>query len=181
MHENIDREVDKIIESIKRENAGGTSHAGRDAQEAVQLSRSVAPKQENYDMGNRVSRTTKQKKKPFLWWIVAAAMVVLSLIVIPLFFKEGVIGGDVLKGTWSLDGTTVYQFEGNGKGAMILPNKAYSFSYIVNEEEMTVSIDFEHKKAKDATYSYQVGDDKLVLSGVGGGGIMFEFIKKDSE
>lgn len=99
------------------------------------------------------------------------------LLVIILIFK-GCAGGDVLKGTWDMDGTTVYQFEGNGEGAMILPSNTYNFKYTINEEEKTVSIDFEDEKANDYTYNYEVTKDKLILSGSEGKeSFAYEFTK----
>lgn len=87
--------------------------------------------------------------------------------------------GDALMGTWDLDGTTVYQFDGNGEGAMILPGKSYAFRYSINEETGTVSIDFEDERATDYTYDYQVSKDALVLSGsVGKESFTYEFTKK---
>ena len=72
---------------------------------------------------------------------------------------------DALAGIWNLDGTTVYQFDGKGEGAMILPGNTYSFVYTMNEDEKMVSIDFKDENATDDTYSYRLEDDILTLYG----------------
>jgi hypothetical protein len=95
--------------------------------------------------------------------IIGGAIAVLLLIII--LICKGCAGGDVLKGTWDMDGTTVYQFDSKGEGAMILPSNTYTFKYTINEEEKTVSIDFEDEKATDYTYSYTIDKDSLTLYG----------------
>ena len=94
----------------------------------------------------------------------------------------GCANRDELKGTWDLDGTTVYQFDGNGKGSMILPSNTYSFEYTISEENNTVSIDFEDERATDYIYAYEVKKDKLVLSGnEGEESFSYEFMKVEDK
>ena len=121
----------------------------------------------------------KQKQaKIRRWAIIGGSIAVIVLIVILLC--KGCTGGDVLKGTWDLDGTTVYQFDGKGEGAMILPSNTYTFKYTINEEEKTVSIDFDDEKATDYTYSFAVDKDSLTLHGrVGKESFEYVFTKQD--
>lgn len=104
-------------------------------------------------------RQTRISRCSILFGIIAVITIVVALICVFL------MGGDVLKGTWDMDGTTVYQFDGKGEGAMILPSNTYTFKYTINEEEKTVSIDFEDEKATDYTYSYTIDKDSLTLYG----------------
>ena len=127
-------------------------------------------------------RTIKRKKQRRIrrWTIIGAVIAVLLLVTFLLF--KSWYGGDVLKGTWDMDGTTVYQFEGNGKGAMILPQNKYGFRYTINEEEKTVSIDFYDEKASDYTYSFERDRDKLILSGrEGKESFTYEFSRIDDQ
>ena len=126
---------------------------------------------------NKDSKQYKQAKIR-RWAIIGGSIAVIVLIVILLC--KGCTGGDVLKGTWDLDGTTVYQFDGKGKGAMILPSNTYSFKYTINEEEKTVSIDFDDEKATDYPYSFAVDKDSLTLYGsVGKESFEYVFSKQD--
>lgn len=52
---------------------------------------------------------------------------------------------DELKGVWALDQTTVYEFDGNGKGTLCLPLNDYAFTYTIDNN--TVFIDFADEHA----------------------------------
>ena len=60
----------------------------------------------------------KQKQAKIRRWAIIGGGIAVIVLIIVLLCK-GCTGGDVLKGTWDLDGTTVYQFDGKGEGAMI--------------------------------------------------------------
>lgn len=110
----------------------------------------------------RVAKCRRQariRRCSILFGIIAVITIVVALICVFL------MGGDALKGTWDMDGTTIYQFDGKGEGSMILPSNTYTFKYTINEEEKTVSIDFEDEKATDYTYSYTIDKDSLTLYG----------------
>lgn len=68
---------------------------------------------------------------------------------------------DGLKGTWTLDSTTVYEFDGKGGGALCLPLNTYEFSYTA--ENGTLAIDFADHAASDAVYRYSVRGSTLTL------------------
>ena len=58
------------------------------------------------------------------------AVVLAVLILIIVLIVKGCSGGtDVLKGKWDLDGTTAYEFSGDGNGVLLLPNVTYDFTY----------------------------------------------------
>jgi hypothetical protein len=121
----------------------------------------------------------KQKQAKIRRWAIIGGGIAVIVLIIVLLCK-GCTSGDVLKGTWDLDGTTVYQFDGKGKGAMILPSNTYFFKYTINEEEKTVSIDFDDEKATDYTYSFTVDKDSLTLYGsVGKESFEYVFTKQD--
>ena len=121
----------------------------------------------------------KQKQAKIRKWAIIGGGIAVIVLIIVLLCK-GCTSGDVLNGTWDLDGTTVYQFDGKGKGAMILPSNTYSFKYTINEEEKTVSIDFDDEKATDYTYSFAVDKDSLTLYGsVGKESFEYVFTKQD--
>ena len=88
--------------------------------------------------------------------IELAAIAVLGALLATFLLRR-----DELKGTWALDETTVYEFDGRGHGALSLPLGSYDFSYSV--EDNVLSIDFADSAAADAAYSYSVDAAALTL------------------
>ena len=72
-------------------------------------------------------------------------------------------GTNVLSGTWALDGTTAYQFDGNGKGAMVLHAVSYDFTYTIDGNKLI--IDYLNESVHDSTYEFTVDGDTLTLVG----------------
>ena len=88
--------------------------------------------------------------------VLAAAFVLAAVMaVVSLLHRDG------LKGTWALDDTTVYEFDGRGHGVLSLPLGSYEFSYSV--EDNVLSMDFTDEAASDAVYSYSVDNAVLTL------------------
>ncbi len=80
------------------------------------------------------------------------------------FDKEySTAGVPFLKGKWDLDGTTAYEFSGDGNGALLLPNVTYEFSYDIKKDQ--ISIDYENESVRDGTYTFTVEDNTLTLIG----------------
>lgn len=166
MSEKIDKELDEIMGLINREHPQRPVRTTQGTKSASRKPRYAMPNNNRPTSDSeRLQRMYKRRRKVKIrrYCILAAAAAVILLLII--LICKGCSSGDVLKGTWDMDGTTVYQFEGNGKGAMILPSNTYSFKYTINEEEKTVSIDFEDEKATDYTYSYTIDKDRLTLFG----------------
>lgn len=84
-----------------------------------------------------------------------SAILVVTLVAVVLIQK------DKLKGTWNYDGTTVYQFDGEGNGMLILPSKDYKFYYEIKKNELL--IDFVEENARDFVYKFDVDEDTLIL------------------
>ena len=64
-------------------------------------------------------------------------------------------------GTWTLDETTVYEFNGKGHGTLHLPLESYDFSYTIEDGFLT--IDFADETATDAGYRYTRSGSALTL------------------
>lgn len=71
---------------------------------------------------------------------------------------------DKLEGTWSYDDVTVYEFDGKGKGSLILPSSQYAFKYQLKKNK--IHLDFESDRAKDSDYEYSVEGDQLTIKGI---------------
>ena len=74
---------------------------------------------------------------------VGIAILAVLILIIVLIVKGCSGGTDVLKGKWDLDGTTAYEFSGDGNGALLLPNATYEFSYDIKKDQ--ISIDYENE------------------------------------
>ena len=79
---------------------------------------------------------------------------------------------DELTGTWDLDGTTIYLFDGQGRGVMLTGVDNYTFLYSAQDGKLCVDMDFDG--GTDREYAYSISDDRLTLDG---DGYHFEFTK----
>ncbi len=77
-------------------------------------------------------------------------------------------------GTWTTDGVTIYEFNRNKTGKLIVSVGEYPFTYKISGD--TLEIDFENEKSTDSKYTYKFDDNKLILEGDNG---TFTFIKKE--
>ena len=76
-------------------------------------------------------------------------------------------------GSWTTDGVTIYKFNRNNTGSLIVSLKEYDFKYKINKD--TLEIDFKNEKSTDSKYTYTFKDKKLLLEGDNGS---FTFIRK---
>lgn len=92
--------------------------------------------------------------------VVALGILILFIVLI----VKGCSGGtDVLKGKWDFDGTTAYEFSGEGTGAMVLPSISYDFTYTIDGNKLV--IDYINESVHDSTYEFAVDDDTLTMVG----------------
>ncbi len=88
---------------------------------------------------------------------VLAAVFVLSAAMV----ARGLLRHDALKGTWTLDESTAYVFDGKGGGTLRLPLGSYAFSYTI--EDNVVTLDFADDALADASYSFRLGRKAMTL------------------
>ena len=112
----------------------------------------------------RLKRRKKRQQQLMLRRGAVGIVALAVLILIIVLIAKGCSGGsDVLKGKWDLDGTTAYEFSGEGNGALLLPNVTYDFTYTIKDDQ--ISIDYENESVRDGTYTFSVEEDKLTLIG----------------
>lgn len=125
----------------------------------------------------RASRKPSEKahgRRKTIGLICAAIAVIIAAAVLIARFGGGT---DALKGTWDLDGVTVYEFDGKGAGSLNLPSNSYAFTYEIKNG--TLSIDFESEAARDKTYTFTADKNKLTLTdGEGTDSKTFELTKQ---
>lgn len=95
--------------------------------------------------------------------IIGLVALAILILIIVLIVKGCSGSSDALAGKWDVDGTTFYEFDGDGAGTMILPNTTYEFSYKVKDDQL--QIDYEDVSLTDGTYTFTVEDSKLTLIG----------------
>ena len=84
-----------------------------------------------------------------------------------------------ITGFWTLDGTTNYRFEEDGIGALVLPEHEFSFSYTVEEDELT--LEFEDAGIDPAVFTFTLEDDTLILQRVEEAGIAEFTLEKTAD
>ena len=100
----------------------------------------------------------KQKQRRMLFGGAAAALIVI-VVVIALIVKGCSGRTDALAGTWDFDGTTTYEFDGNGTGAMVLPSISYDFTYTIDGNKLV--IDYSNESVHDSTYELSVKNKEI--------------------
>lgn len=104
---------------------------------------------------------------------VVALVAVMLVLLIGIIFGVRSCSKPSIVGRWDLDGTTVYEFEKGGKGALVLMTMEYEFTYTIEDD--LVRINFVDEAALDANYTFEVQKNILFLTG-GPGDAKSEYI-----
>lgn len=107
----------------------------------------------------------KKRRQRQRYCLFGSTILLLIVVIIAIVFlvKGCSAKTDSLAGTWNLDGTTTYEFDGNGTGAMVLPSISYDFTYMINGDRLV--IDFANEILQDSTYTFLVEDGTLTMIG----------------
>lgn len=111
----------------------------------------------------RNEKRLKRRKTIKLKNILIALVLIIAIVII-LVDKKNKSSGDNLIGNWTVDGTTYYEFNNNGKGKLRVPTGEYTFTYTTKDN--IIHLDFESDKATDSDYEYSFKRKKLHLKGV---------------
>ncbi len=106
--------------------------------------------------------------------VILCIVLIIGIILVMLGIFKVINSKNKLIGSWTTDGVTVYEFNKNGKGKLILPLAEYEFNYKTKSNKL--SIDFINDKSEDSDYTYSFKMKKLVLEGEKG---VFIFSKKN--
>ena len=106
--------------------------------------------------------------------IIMAILVVLALIAL-IIMLAGIkkLPKSQIVGTWTTDGVTIYKFNKDNTGELIVSLKNYPFTYKIKND--ILEIDFENERSTDSKYTYSFEENKLILKGDNG---TFTFIRK---
>ncbi len=109
------------------------------------------------------SKRKVKVKKNVIFMMVLFVLVVIGLIFV---IKTLTKNKNELIGMWTTDGNTVYQFDEDYTGKLIVPLSEYKFTYKVDGDKL--SIDFENEKSTDVDCNYSIKDGKLILENFNG-------------
>ena len=110
------------------------------------------------------TRKTAIKRRKRQRAVIVSLLALLFVVLIIVLICKGCSGRiDALAGKWDFDGTTAYEFDGKGSGAMLLTLADYDFTYEIKDNQLY--IDFVNESAHDATYEFSVKGDTLILIG----------------
>ncbi len=128
----------------------------------------------------RSTQRTRRRQRPVKSWMPIAliAVVVVLLLTLLIVGLKGCSAKPTIEGRWNLDGNTVYEFYGDGKGALVLTTMTFEFDYTVKDD--VVSIDFADERATDAKYEFAIEDDFLMLTGGPGDAKSQHILKRDN-
>ena len=110
------------------------------------------------------TRKTAIKRRKRQRAVIVSLLALLFVVLIIVLICKGCSGRtDALAGKWDFDGTTAYEFDGKGSGALLLTLADYDFTYEIKDNQLY--IDFVNESAHDATYEFSVKGDTLILIG----------------
>lgn len=105
--------------------------------------------------------------------LIIITIIILIITGIILFLTLNKSNKSKIIGSWTTDGITIYKFNKDNTGSLIVSLKEYNFIYKIDDKNL--EIDFENKNSIDSKYTYYFEDNKLILNGDNG---IFTFIKK---
>lgn len=107
------------------------------------------------------SRKRKIQRRKRILAGMTALFAVLLVVLLVLIFKS--CSADTsLTGTWRIDETTIYDFDGKNRGVLHTSLNDYPFTYKISGDSLT--IDFDSDAATDTTYTYSIKGKTLTLT-----------------
>ena len=146
-----DKEFEEILASVKRE-----------LRDDGAVDQRRAPQQTHAK--NTVRRSGKKRRMQRRRRLLAAltGLALILLIVLIVLVVKSCSADTSLAGTWRIDETTIYDFDGKNRGVLHTSLNDYPFTYKVSGDSLT--IDFDSDAATDATYTYSIKGKTLTLT-----------------
>lgn len=124
------------------------------------------PKQRSRRTAKRRSakRQRQRQRRQIAICAFALIFVVALVVVLCKSCSESDADLDILNGIWYYDEYTEYEFDGKGKGCMLIgEGKHYEFTYTIDGD--TLGIDYELDYVTDCEYTFRFENDTLILVG----------------
>jgi len=84
-----------------------------------------------------------------------------------------------LAGIWAADDVTLYQFDEDGTGALILPEHEHAFRWTVDEDELTLK--FNSGRIGKAVFRFELEGDSLLLERIDDSGFAEITLEKTAD
>ena len=127
--------------------------------EAVNQKR--APQQTHTRNTVRRSRNKRKMQRKKRLRVLLTGLAAVLLIVLIILAVKSCSADTSLAGTWRIDDTTVYEFDGKGSGVLHTSLNDYAFTYTVEDD--TLRIDFASSAATDTAYQYSIKGNTLTF------------------
>ncbi len=116
--------------------------------------------------------------------IAITAAIILALLIFLIVILVKSCGSDnsatnpykQIQGEWAVDNITKYDFNSDGKGALILPSDTYDFTYEIDNDVIT--IDFTSDLVIDSSYIYTIKNNVLTISDVNNQDVKYALTKE---
>ena len=149
----LDEDIKKILSTVKRVPNGNVSQSSKG------------------------TKSGDRKKRNITRFVTVLSVITIILIVGIFLVIRGLRKSSTqLKGTWSYDEVTIYQFDGEGHGSLVLPLGTYGFSYTVEND--LLKLDFIDESILDQSYNYSLTQDILIMTGQDGTTYQFTRIER---
>ena len=137
---------------------------------------------ENVKKIDNNSNKKEEKNKKSLIIIIIAIIIIIGICVYEVNKiknnnqKNNV---DDFYGLWNIDNITKYEFDGKGRGKMILSESSLEYEFTYKVEDNKILIDFDLEEAKDYTYIYTIDKNILKLKGETPGSGKLQMIREE--
>ena len=119
-----------------------------------------------------------RRKRKVAVWVAILAVIIIILVAGVFFTVRGLRqSSPSIKGTWSYDEVTIYTFDDEGHGSLVLPLGNYEFSYVLEDD--VLQLDFVDESIIDRRYNYSIAEDELILTD--GDGVIYKFTRTEMQ
>lgn len=110
------------------------------------------------------SKNAKEERKKKNNFKIISNIFILAIIILLILIVKNIYEKNILIGSWTIDGHTIYEFNSKGNGVLIVPSASYNFTYKIKRGK--IYIDFKSENAKDADYEYSIKKNVLTIKGI---------------
>lgn len=150
-----DKEFEQTLAYVKRE----IDYGGAKPKQRTRQAQSRPP-QQRQPVRKSLRKRKMQRRKRILTGMTALFAILLVVLLVLIF--KSCSADTSLAGTWRIDETTIYDFDGKNRGVLHTSLNDYPFTYKVSGDSLT--IDFDSDAATDATYTYSIKGKILTLT-----------------
>lgn len=114
-------------------------------------------------------KKNKKSKKTLIIFVIVLIVIISTITVIKLSKKKNdneSVKLDELVGEFYYDKNSTYEFDGKGNGCLYSEGRKYKYTYTIDSNNL--KIHFLDENLMDATYSFKLDKNKLLLTSESG-------------